>query len=204
MTHELKILPRWFKDVAQGLKNFEIRKNDRDYKVGDILILKEWDGEHYTGAFVERRVGYVYYGNGEYGVNEGYCILGLYPYNGTLKTTVGEWLDAQPCNVAVSQQAVLDIINERECHEEYCGNHCEGKCSSTCITIALANKVADLPSVTPIRPKGEWKCDHKIAYFQDRYVCSECGSEQYFTRDTITNFCPHCGADMRGKNNEND
>ena len=81
MTHELKILPKWFEDVKFGLKNFEIRKNDRDYKVGDRLILKEWDGEHYTGAFIEKRVGYVYCGNGEYGVEEGYCILGLYPYN---------------------------------------------------------------------------------------------------------------------------
>lgn len=77
MTHELKILPRWFKDVAQGLKNFEIRKNDRDYKVGDRLILKEWDGEHYTGAFVERRVGYIYHGTGEFGLEKGYCVLGL-------------------------------------------------------------------------------------------------------------------------------
>lgn len=107
--------------------------------------------------------------------------------------------DKESCENTISRQAALDIINERECHEEYCGNHYEGKCSSVCITIALANKIADLPSATPIRPKGEWKCDHKIAYFQDRYVCSECGSEQYFTRDTITNFCPDCGADMRGE-----
>ena len=81
MTHDLKILPKWFEDIKFGLKNFEIRKNDRDYKFGDILVLKEWDGKHYTGRIAEFRVGYIYYGNGEYGVEEGYCIMGLYPYH---------------------------------------------------------------------------------------------------------------------------
>ena len=41
--HELKILPEYFKAQKAGKKNFEIRKNDRDYKVGDKLVLKEYD-----------------------------------------------------------------------------------------------------------------------------------------------------------------
>lgn len=44
MTHELKILPKYFEDVMTGKKNFEIRKNDRDFKVGDYLLLKEYEG----------------------------------------------------------------------------------------------------------------------------------------------------------------
>lgn len=43
--HELKITEPYFSDVAFGSKNFEIRKNDRDFKVGDILILRKWDGK---------------------------------------------------------------------------------------------------------------------------------------------------------------
>ncbi|WP_270745219.1 DUF3850 domain-containing protein [Lactococcus petauri] len=39
-THELKLDVKYFDDVKNGTKNFEIRKNDRDFKVGDILILK--------------------------------------------------------------------------------------------------------------------------------------------------------------------
>lgn len=38
MVHELKIAPEYFKDVRTGLKKFEIRKNDRDFKVGDRLF----------------------------------------------------------------------------------------------------------------------------------------------------------------------
>ena len=41
--HELKILPEYFKAQKAGKKNFEIRKNDRDYKVGDKLVLTEYD-----------------------------------------------------------------------------------------------------------------------------------------------------------------
>ena len=40
--HELKILPEYFEALASGTKTFEIVLNDREYKVGDLLILREW------------------------------------------------------------------------------------------------------------------------------------------------------------------
>lgn len=47
--HELKILPQYFKEVEENKKTFELRKDDRDYKVGDVLLLKEWNpNETYT------------------------------------------------------------------------------------------------------------------------------------------------------------
>ncbi len=46
-THELKLDINYFEDVKSGLKNFEIRKNDRDFQVGDILELKIFDGGKY-------------------------------------------------------------------------------------------------------------------------------------------------------------
>jgi len=77
MTHELKILPEYFKDVAHLKKTFEIRKNDRDYKVGDTLILKEWNGEKYTGREVKRTVTYIYYGDGTYGLSDDYVVMAI-------------------------------------------------------------------------------------------------------------------------------
>lgn len=43
MIHELKILPEHFSKVISGEKSFEVRKNDRPYKVGDVLALNEWE-----------------------------------------------------------------------------------------------------------------------------------------------------------------
>ena len=77
MTHELKILPKYFEDVMTGKKNFEIRKNDQDFKVGDYLLLKEWERGKYTGRQIKKRVQYIYFGDGTYGLSDEYCILAL-------------------------------------------------------------------------------------------------------------------------------
>ena len=42
-THNLKIWSCYFIEVLAGNKTFELRKNDRDYKVGDTLNLIEVD-----------------------------------------------------------------------------------------------------------------------------------------------------------------
>jgi ParB family chromosome partitioning protein len=36
--HQLKIQDYWYEALKAGNKTFEIRKNDRDFKVGDKLI----------------------------------------------------------------------------------------------------------------------------------------------------------------------
>ena len=40
MLHELKISPEYYDAVVNGIKPFEIRKNDRNYSVGDALRLR--------------------------------------------------------------------------------------------------------------------------------------------------------------------
>ena len=81
MEHKSKILPQYFKSVKEGSKPFEIRKNDRDYKVGDTLILQEWAefdnpiGEYakgfYTTREINKEITYILEG-GQYGLEEGY------------------------------------------------------------------------------------------------------------------------------------
>jgi len=38
-THRLKLHEDYFEAVKHGIKTFEIRKNDRNFKVGDVLDL---------------------------------------------------------------------------------------------------------------------------------------------------------------------
>lgn len=76
MIHELKIRPEYFKSVISGAKPFEIRKNDRDFKVGDIIALNEHDNESgYTGESAWFEITYVMI-NTEY-VKEGFAVLGI-------------------------------------------------------------------------------------------------------------------------------
>ena len=61
VTHELKTRPKYFQPIYEGTKNFEIRYNDRDYKVGDRLRLREYDIStgKYSGMEVLVRVDYL-------------------------------------------------------------------------------------------------------------------------------------------------
>lgn len=54
--HRLKTWPIFFAEVATGAKTFEIRKNDRDFKVGDVLILVEYDPDTNTYSGDEMKV----------------------------------------------------------------------------------------------------------------------------------------------------
>lgn len=47
MLHELKTYPKYFQETIEGNKLFEIRKNDRNFQVGDILNVRTWAGTEY-------------------------------------------------------------------------------------------------------------------------------------------------------------
>lgn len=76
--HELKTWCEYYEEVFMGRNNFEIRKNDRDFKKGDLLILKEYDNttNEYTGRQLARRVTYILEGGG-FGIEKGYVILSI-------------------------------------------------------------------------------------------------------------------------------
>lgn len=40
MTHELLIEDKYFNDIKSGIKKFEIRRNNRNYCVGNVLALE--------------------------------------------------------------------------------------------------------------------------------------------------------------------
>lgn len=73
-----KILPQYMHDVLNHNKEFELRKDEDDAQVGDELILEEWTPEHgYSGMCAVRTVRYVLRNVSEYGLMDGYCIIGF-------------------------------------------------------------------------------------------------------------------------------
>jgi len=79
-VHHVKCECEFFKDVIEGYKPFEVRKNDRDYKPGDDMVLREWNKETSTLTGREHRVTITYMLEGYPGIEPGYCILGIIDY----------------------------------------------------------------------------------------------------------------------------
>lgn len=77
MTHYIKTVQPFFNDVAVGVKRFEVRKNDRDFKVGDILVLQEYDPEAdtYIGGIVNAIITYIL--DDERYCKDGYVVIGF-------------------------------------------------------------------------------------------------------------------------------
>ena len=73
--HILKIKDKYYQDLIRGRKSFELRKNDRDYKVGDLIHFVGINGEEYNyNVYI---IVYVLKDVPEYGLDKDYCILGI-------------------------------------------------------------------------------------------------------------------------------
>lgn len=74
-THRLKIVEPYYSQVRFNHKLFEFRKNDRDFKLNDTLILIPLGmGNSKNLVPLYRKVNYIIYGP-DFGVPIGYCLL---------------------------------------------------------------------------------------------------------------------------------
>lgn len=82
MIHELKCDPKYFRRVFDAQKNFEVRKNDRDFQIGDTIRLREYDrdAKEYTNRELFFKISYIL-SHFDYpdGLKDDYCVLGLKP-----------------------------------------------------------------------------------------------------------------------------
>lgn len=76
--HELKTWPASFELVWRGVKLYELRRNDRGFRVGDAVRLREWEPttKTYSGRQILLPIACVTRG-GEFDLPEHLCILGL-------------------------------------------------------------------------------------------------------------------------------
>ena len=85
--HELKILHEYLFDITIGRKTFELRKNDRDYQVGDLIHFIDIREDNITPnkflvePFIDKntlyRITYVLKDVEKYGLDKDYCILAI-------------------------------------------------------------------------------------------------------------------------------
>lgn len=75
MIHELKIAPDYFEKVVSKEKSFEVRYNDRNFQVEDILKLMEYTEDSYTGRSVYVKVIYIL--QGFEGLQPNYVVLSI-------------------------------------------------------------------------------------------------------------------------------
>ena len=84
-VHELKSWPEFFLDIHNGKRTFDLRKNDRNFKVGDVIKLREWEPttNAYSGREILKRITYIMEGVGPggippyHGLGREYSILGI-------------------------------------------------------------------------------------------------------------------------------
>lgn len=93
-AHELKAWPEYFEEIVSGRKRFELRVNDRGFKVGDVLRLREYIhvahthlpayaganppvASGYTGRELAVRVTYLV--QGEWGLPPNLCVMSIEP-----------------------------------------------------------------------------------------------------------------------------
>ena len=80
----LKTWPEHWDAVADGRKPFEVRKADRPYRVGVVLLLQRWEPDRGDFTYDEighpktlaRRVTFLLLG-GQFGIEPGYVVMGV-------------------------------------------------------------------------------------------------------------------------------
>ena len=98
----------------------------------------------------------------------------------------------------ISRQAAIDALNE---YFARIGKLKRGGLREKAISLDTVGAIKTLPTIQPKR--GRW-ISADAMFGGVPFYCSECGEN---TRDTVMgkprwNFCPNCGADMRGEQDD--
>ena len=107
MIHQLKLQKSFFEDKLKGLKPWELRVNDRDFKIGDYLgeneVIEDDSGEwHETGRFVLEKITSIVDHNDCAGLHVGWVIL-----------------TCEPCVVAARSESCMWLERQKEVYKVY-------------------------------------------------------------------------------------
>ena len=87
IEHVLKTFPVYFDAIKRGEKNFDVRRDDRGFQKGDVLVFQrlndefaEWrvdtDLDGNVRHEIRKRIAYVLTG-GQLGIEPGYVVMAL-------------------------------------------------------------------------------------------------------------------------------
>lgn len=76
-THRLKTVNPYFQECFNGTKKFEVRLNDRDFKIGDTVYLQEYDAETNTYSGNELRCSILYILENYPALQKGYIVFSI-------------------------------------------------------------------------------------------------------------------------------
>ena len=111
-----------------------------------------------------------------------------YPGDGEALEMAISALKAEPCEDVVSREAVLDGL----------ASIAKAKARSDAQKVLMGRVMfftEQLPLVTSKQRTGKWVAGQTIG---DGFTCSEC-NVQYHMYPMSYQFCPHCGAKMKGE-----
>lgn len=83
--HDIKVWPPYYAAIEADEKLFEVRKNDRDYQVGDVLRMREYapGPDEYTGKQMRRKILYMISGDEPlgfaFGLRPGFVCMSIEP-----------------------------------------------------------------------------------------------------------------------------
>lgn len=84
-THKLKCWQPYYDAIVAGDKKFDVRRDDRGFQKGDLLLLEKYDGKacRYVCPAggrrpyaIEKEIKYILTG-GQFGIEPGYVVLGF-------------------------------------------------------------------------------------------------------------------------------
>lgn len=105
MIHQLKIEKRYFEDIISCRKRFEVRNNDREFCVGDVLGLNEIDGDgKETGRCTLAEIVYMLQNDM---LRSGYVVLGIEPFP---KKTI-MFLKGAPETIITNREETAETMN---------------------------------------------------------------------------------------------
>lgn len=118
--NRLKCWPEVFQAMLDGRKTAEYRLNDRDFKVGEWLLIREWcpEDEQYTHREMTVQITHIL--DGGFGMPKGYVMLSFKPpMMATLQATV----ERQAAEIARYREAATAMRDDYQTSEQHHPDH---------------------------------------------------------------------------------